>query len=349
MGPITSDSRLDFIRNFSPSWFASVMGTGILAVTTLYYSPYLPALRDVAIFFFYLNLALFSILLIPWVLRWVMFRQNALFDLNHPITSSFYATIAIALLVLAVDFIVIGKNTVAGEVFWLFGVILTVFFATLIPFIMFKSEGIKVEHVNPGWFIPPVGLIVIPIAGSLIIDKFTGLTQEVIIFINYFGWGAGFFLYLALLAICFYRFILHTPLPGTLTPTLWINLGPIGAGIVALVNIVKESPFITVKEPLFVFAFLFWGFGIWWVIMAMVMLLHYLRRMNLPFALSWWAFTFPLGAYIAATHAIASIFNLVLVNYIGFALYWLLVIFWAVTLVRTVVHSYRGTIFRSQS
>jgi len=31
-----------------------------------------------------------------------------------------------------------------------------------------------------------------------------------------------------------------------------------------------------------VFGFLFWGFGIWWVIMAIAMTLHYIKRMKLP-------------------------------------------------------------------
>ncbi|MEM4057953.1 MAG: tellurite-resistance/dicarboxylate transporter [Thermoplasmata archaeon] len=341
------DSKWDTVKNFSPSWFASVMGTGILAVTSLDYSEYLPALKDIATILFYFNVFLFFVLLVPWILRWILFRKNALSDLNHPVTSSFYATIAIAFLVLAVDFIVIGKDMLAGEIFWFFGVVLTVMFSVLIPYIMFKSETIKIEHINPGWFIPPVGLIVIPIAGSLIVHQFSGLMQQFIIFINYFGWGSGFFLYLALSAVCFYRFILHTPLPSTLTPTLWINLGPIGAGIVALINIVKNSAFITVKEPFFVFAFLFWGFGIWWVMMAIAMLLHCLKKLDLPFALSWWAFTFPLGAYVAASHSIATIFNMSLIDYIGFALYWLLVVFWCVTLLRTLFHSYHGNLFKN--
>jgi len=93
------------------------------------------------------------------------------------------------------------------------------------------------------------------------------------------------------------------------TDLFCIILGPIGAGTVALINLVKNSEFITLKEPFFVFALLFWGFGIWWVIMAIVMTIHYIKRLKLPYAMSWWAFTFPLGAYVAASHSVSSIFN----------------------------------------
>ena len=40
------ESKLDVIKNFVPSWFAAVMGTGILAVDSLLYSAYLPILKE---------------------------------------------------------------------------------------------------------------------------------------------------------------------------------------------------------------------------------------------------------------------------------------------------------------
>ena len=342
------ECKCQIIKNFAPSWFASVMGTGILAMTSLFYSEYIPFLKNLAYFLFYLNIVLFFVLLVPWILRWILFKKEALNDLEHPVISNFYATIAIAMLVLAADFIVIGKNIQIGEIFWFIGALATIFFGILTPYVMFKGEHVKLDHINPAWFIPPVGLIVIPIAGSLIIPHASGMVREFVIFFNYFGWGSGFFIYLALLAITMYRFILHHPLPNILAPTIWINLGPIGAGTVALVNLIKNSPFISVKEPFFLFGFLFWGFGIWWVIMAIVMTLHYIniKRLKLPYAMSWWAFTFPLGAYVAASHTISSLFKIPLIDYIGFALYWLLVIFWVVTFVRTFIHAYHGTLFK---
>ena len=232
-----------------------------------------------------------------------------------------------------------------GEIFWFIGALLTIFFGILTPYIMFKGEHVKIDHINPAWFIPPVGLIVIPVAGSLLIPHFSGLFKEFIILVNYFGWGAGFFIYLTLLAVCVYRFILHKPLPNTLASTIWINLGPIGAGTVALINLIKNSPFVTMKEPFFVFGLIFWGFGIWWTLMAIVMTLHYITKLKLPYAMSWWAFTFPLGAYVAASHLIFKIFSFELIDYIGFGLYWLLVFFWLVTFIKTVIKAYHGELF----
>ncbi|MHA1583639.1 MAG: tellurite-resistance/dicarboxylate transporter [Promethearchaeota archaeon] len=339
------DSKFNIIKNFTPSWFASIMGTGILAVTSMMYAKYIPFLKYVAIGLVYFNIALFVLLLIPWTLRWIMFPKNAMADLKNPVKSCFYATIAIAMLVLASNFIVILKAVVLGEIFWFIGTFATITFAIIIPYISFSSSDVTLKHIHPGWYIPPVGLIVIPMAGSLIISNFTGLVQELVIFLNYFGWGAGFFIYLALMVIVFHRMILHEPLPDGLVPTVWINLGPIGVGVAALINLTTNSPFLSGESiaPLKDFGFLFWGFGVWWVLMAITITI---KRKRLPFAMSWWAFTFPLGAYIAGTHAIASSFSLELVDYFGFGLYWLLVIFWSITLINTIRHSFSGKLFK---
>jgi len=334
------DCKCKIVKNFSPAWFASIMGTGILAITSYLYSVHFYFLKYVAISLLYFSLFLFFFLLIPWTLRWIFFRQDAIADLKHPVLSNFYATIAIAMLVLAAGFIIILHDSTIAKIFWISGSFLTILFSILTPYIVFTGSEARIEHINPAWFIPPVGLIVIPVAGSFF------LHNEWEIAINYFGWGAGFFIYLALLAICIYRFILHTPLPSTLAPTIWINLGPIGAGSVALINLIKASPFITIKEPFFVFVLIFWGFGIWWVIMAIVLTIHYIKKLSLPYAMSWWAFTFPLGAYVAASHNISHLFGIEIIDYVGFALFLLLWVLWIQTLVKTAINAYHGTLFR---
>ncbi len=340
------ECRCQIVKNFTPSWFASIMGTGILALVSIFYGGYLPILKTIGVWLFYFNVILFFLLLIPWILRWIFFPKNALSDLYHPVISNFYPTLSVAMLVLSANYIVIGKNIHIGEIFWFIGTLLTIFFALLTPFIAFRGEHVKLDHINPGWFIPPVGLIVIPIPGSLIINHVTPALKELVLLLNIFGWGAGFFLYLTLLAVCMYRFILHHPLPGTLAPTIWINLGPIGAGTTALINLVKHTSLMEMREPIYFFGLLFWSFGIWWVMMAIIMTLYYIRKIKIPYAMSWWAFTFPLGAYVSASYVVGKTFGVKLIENIGFGLYWLLVLFWIVTLGQTLLNVYRGRVFK---
>lgn len=340
------ESKYDIIKNFIPSWFAAVMGTGILAISSLMYSSYLPILSSVAVALFYFNILMFFAFIIPWTLRWIMYPKNAFADLKHPILGSFYPTVAVACLVLASDFIFIGHNMFIAKIFWAFGAIGMFLFSLIVLFYMFKSEEIKLDHVNPGWYIPPVGLIVVPIAGSLIMPHTSGLIHELVVFTNYYGWGTGFMLYVALLAVVLYRFILHNPLPSKLAPTIWINLGPIGAGIIALINLVNNSSFISIKEPFYVFSFLFWGFGVWWALMAIIMTIHYVKNLKLPYGMPWWAFIFPLGAYVASSHLVYGIFHYNIIDYIGFGLYWLLFGLWAITLIKTAIATYHGYPFK---
>ncbi|NJD99044.1 C4-dicarboxylate ABC transporter [Thermococcus sp. LS1] len=326
------------VKDFAPSWFASVMGTGALALVSKAYSSKLPILESFAEFLVYLNTVLFFVLLIPWVLRWIKYRENALADLHHPVLGNFYGTIAIAMLVLSADYLTILGNTSVAWAFWLAGTPLTIFFALLIPYLVFTSEGVDTKAITPAWFIPPVGLIVIPISGAKLMTLASGTAREVMAFIDYFAWGAGFFLYLALFAIVMYRLITHEPMPCGIAPSIWINLGPIGAGTSTLYALVKASDFITVKEPLLTFGLFFWGFGVWWFIMAVLLTLHYIRKLNLPYSLAWWAFIFPFGAYVSAIYNVGTTFGIGATVNFGFALYWLLLAMWLITGIKTIVH-----------
>ncbi|ASJ06766.1 TDT family transporter [Thermococcus pacificus] len=327
------------VKDFAPSWFASVMGTGALALVSLAYSGRLAVLKNVAVWLTYFNTAMFFVLLIPWSLRWLKYRENSTKDLYHPMVSHFYGTIAIAMLVLSADYLLILRETAVAKAFWLIGTPLTIFFALLIPYLMFIQEKIDIKSVTPAWFIPPVGLIVIPLSGGPLIGTFHGIWKEIAILINYFAWGSGFFLYLALFAVVMHRFITHEPLPCGIAPAIWINLGPIGAGTSTLYMLVRNSDFITAKEPFLAFGIVFWGFGVWWLAMAVIMTLHYIRRLSLPYSLAWWAFIFPLGAYVSATHNVGTAFGIGAIDSFGFALYWLLLALWLLTGVKTLKHT----------
>ncbi|RKZ23072.1 C4-dicarboxylate ABC transporter [bacterium] len=340
------ESKRYIIKNFAPSWFAVVMGTGILSLTAYMYSSYITFLLYVSKVLFYLNVILFIVFLIPWILRWFLYRKDALGDLFHPVNSNFYPTFSVGMLVLASNFLVVGKMVLPALILWFCGAIITIFFALFIPFYIFKGEHVKIHHINPAWFIPPVGLIVIPIPGSILVNSLSGILHELAIILNIFGWGTGFFLYIVLLVICVYRFILHTPLQNILAPTIWINLGPIGAGTVSLFGLMGSTNMISVKEPFLFFGVLFWSFGIWWLIMAIAMTIYYIRRLSLPYAMSWWAFTFPLGAYVAATHKVSSFLGFKIIDYFGILLFCLLFSLWLVTACFTLKNAYSGRLFK---
>ncbi len=340
-------SRYRIIKQFNPSWFSAVMGTGILAIGSHYYRSYVPFLGTLSYIFYYIALSLLLFLIVPWTLRWLFFFEDAYNDLEHPILSSFYPTLPVGILILSIGAVIIIKNYILGEILWLIGAPLTVFFVIITFFIVFKGRQMTLDHISPAWFIPLTGLLSIAIPGSLLMEYIPSYMENYVLFMNYFGWGSGFFLYLALFAICMYRFMLRPPLPGILSPTIWINLGPVGTGITGIVTLVTYSEFITVKEPFYIFSLLFWSFGIWWVIMALGMTIYYFRKIKVPYGVSWWGYTFPLGAYVTASYTVGDIMELGFVKDTGFILYWLLLFFWITTTINTILNIYRGTLFEN--
>ncbi|WP_066636832.1 tellurite-resistance/dicarboxylate transporter [Desulfolucanica intricata] len=343
------------IKNFAPSWFASVMGTGIVALTSYFYGTNFSLLQGLGNTILFLNIFLFFFLLIPWILRFIFYREQALLDLKEPVIGQFYATMPIACLVVAADLLVIGIHNmnislaiIMAKGFWVSGAVIALIFSIIIPLQNFINKKVLIESINPAWFMPPVSLIVIPIPGAKLISYWPNDWQQAMLIFNYVSWGSGFFLFLFLEAICLYRLICGSPLPGKLAPTVWINLGPIGAGTIALLNLGSASAPVLgvhVVPVLNLLALFLWGFGFWWFICALCLTVYYINRNNMPFTLSWWAFTFPLGAYSGATYLISSYLKSPAVNNYGFLCYLLLLVFWSIVLIRTIVGVIRKEFF----
>ena len=344
------EKKRDIIKNFLPSWFAVIMGFGIIISSSMAYSSRISYLQYFAKVLAYINIALFVILLIPWILRWIFYKKNAMADFKHPIMTNFYPTITIAAMIIALNLQMIGVPMNITLWIWFAGAIGTIFLSISIPFMIFNNHEIALHHVNPSWFIPPVGLIAIPLFGYPFLSLTLGILNQIVLLFNYFGLGAGIMLYISLLTITLHRFITHPPLPNVLAPTIWIGLGPIGAGIVALLNLIGKSTFVTIKEPFNVFSLLFWGFGLWWAFLTFIMTLYYAKKLKLPYSLSWWAFIFPFGVFVVSSHMIGVIFpSIAIIDGIGFVFYLLLLILWLITLIMTLKSGFTGKVFIRES
>lgn len=341
-----SVSSQQIIKNFAPSWFAAVMGTGVLALGAAFLGHAFPPLASVGVALHWFNVALFLVLLLPWTLRWFHARPQAAGALVHPVVSSFIPTVAIAVLVLSVQFIQIDKAPQVALPLWWLGAALAFGFSFLILFKQFLGEQVMLDHVTPGMFIPPVGLVVIPVAGVPLALATGGAMQGWILLFCYIGLGSGALLWLALQAITMFRFVLHKPIPGPMVPTFWINLGPLGVMPISLIALAEASPFIVDKAPFHVAALLLWGFGAWWLCMAALLTYSYWRRGQLPFALSWWAFTFPTGAFAIASFKLSTVLPLPGTFGLGLVALGLLAMFWSVTLVRSVRGAMDGSLFQ---
>lgn len=339
----------DISRNFAPGWFAAVMGTGVLALTTRSLGQRWPALAVIAEALHWFNSALFVLLAVPWLTRWLRFRAAALQTLNHPVQASFYPTFSIALLVLAAQWLAFSPCVEVALTLWWLGVIVHFAFSFAVLFIVFRGEHVGLDHVTPAQFIPAVGLVVMPLAGGPLLAHMDGALREWALTINIIGLGAGSMMYLGLFGLALHRNYLHKPAPGLLTPTVWIHLAPIGAIPVSLMNVLEQLPYPAAREVATVLMLLLWGFGVWWLLMASLLTLSARQAGQLPFALSWWGFTFPIGAFAAESLRLSQLLGWSSTFAIGVAAWLLLCFFWVITLVRTACGVASGAIFQPHS
>jgi len=352
------------LRNFHPGWFGAVMGTGIVAVAAAMNPGGIAGMRPILMVFAVVMLALAWILavvlIIPYLLRWVHHPDSAWRDMRHPVIGALYATFPAGLLVLATTTAAVGPTIlpvrtvlVVVGILAVVGSVLALAASVSFAVILFVASSVSAEAANGGWFIPPVVTIIVPLALLPLIPAVDAATARLLLVVGYAAWGIGFFLFVLIAALLYARHVYHALPEPPLAPSLWIGLGPIGVGSLALVRL---APFAaTVWNPTAasvmvagsaLAAAVLWGFGLWWLATAILLLGRYRRTGPLPYGVGWWAFTFPLGAYTVATLALASAWNVATLGVLGAVLFVGLVGFWLVVTANTLRHIRTGGVWR---
>ncbi len=300
------------IALFHPGWFGAVMGTAVIGVAAALnpgqFSGLKPVATVVAAVFVVLALLLTVVLGIPYVWRWWRYGEAARADLRHPILGALYATFPGGLLVLASALAGVGPAFLPARlvmplvfVSGLVGMILAFLIGVVFLYLLFVSGEVRPEQTNGGWFIPPVVAIIVPLVLVVLAAQAAepGLARGLVL-AGYGAWGIGFFLFLLVASLLFARLIYHPLPPAGLAPSLWIGLGPIGVGSLALVRLAQAgsslwgdaAPLVVQLSALAALAL--WGFGLWWLAMALLLWQRY-RRHGLPYGVGWWAFTLSPG------------------------------------------------------
>ncbi len=342
----------EILRGFHPGWFAAVMGTGIVG-TAAYLNPGAePALRHTAhvigVTFALLAWLLVITIAIPYLTRLVRHRDAAVIDLHNPIVGALYATLPAAVLVLATTTATVGGSilpahtvTVIVAVLAAIGAPLAIAAGVLFAYTLFTTDGIAGDSANGGWFIPPVVAIIIPLALVPLLPHVSASNGRLLLLAGYAALGIGLLLFVLIAAVLFGRLVFHPLPPAQLAPSLWIGLGPIGVGSLALLRLAAAwHPYFGAGDAAIhgvseLAAAVLWGLGIWWLAIAAALLIRYLRTGGVPYTIGMWAFTFPLGAYTVATVQLARAWHTTPVEWAGAALFLTLLGFWLLVTART--------------
>ena len=88
-----------------------------------------------------------------------------------------------------------------------------------------------------------------------------------------------------------------------------------------------------------------WGFAVLWAALATAITIR-AARARIPFSLTWWSFTFPVGTLVTGTTSLALHTGAGLFRWTAAGLYLVLVAAWVVVSVRTVAGTWRGSLLR---
>lgn len=196
-------------------------------------------------------------------------------DLRHPVRAAFAGAITIGMMLLAAA--ALPYAPVAANWLWLVAVVvhLVIGVWTVRGLINAPREA---ATLTPPLLIPLVGNILAPVIGA----KLGWLALSWMLF------GIGALLWMMIQPILLWRIVVGPPLPERLRPTLVILLAPPAVGSVALTNLMGGSN----PASLIIFGLA--------VFVAMVLVSLVKTFAKVPYAVSWWAYTFPSAAFAIA-------------------------------------------------
>ena len=352
------------VRQFTPNWFTATMGTGILALALNQFPLHIPGLHAVAQGLWFLNMALFLTFTGLYAARWIIYSGEARRIFSHSVMSMFFGAIPMGLATIINGFLVFGLplwGTVAlstARTLWWVDVALSVACGVWVPFMMFTRQEHTIEKMTAVWLLPIVAAEVAAASGALLVPYLSdAAAAERIVVMSYALWAFSVPLAMSMLVILLMRLILHKLPTSDMAATGWLALGPIGTGALGLMllgtDAAKVFPAAGVKgigEVAFgigaIGGAMLWGYGVWWLLMALLTTMRYLRN-GMPFNIGWWGFTFPIGVYSIATLALARITHITLFSLVGGILIVGLTLLWLLVSVRTLVGAWRGHLFVS--
>jgi C4-dicarboxylate transporter/malic acid transport protein len=349
----------DVFRDIGPNWFASVMGTAIVAIAAATLPFDVPGLNMFAVVVWALSAAWLVGLSAMWAVHWTKYTKRALAHANNPVMAQFWGAPAMALLAVGAGTLLAGKEVIgttaavdADWVLWGLGTALGLVTATWIPFLMMTRHKISEDGAFGGWLMPIVPPMVSAATGALLVPyAATGQVRLTVLLGCYAMFGISLFMSVIIITLLWGRLITHKTLPAVMVPTSWIVLGPLGQSVTATGNLSKvagstmQAPYTTGAD---VFALLYgvptWGFAMAWLVITAAITIRTARK-GLPFTLTWWSFTFPVGTCVTGTIALADRTGLDVFRYAAAALFLLLLGAWLTVAVRTLQGSLRGRLF----
>lgn len=354
----------EVIRQFTPNWFAVTMGTGILSLAIAQFPFSILGLFPVAEGLWLLNIALFSLFTLLYIARWIIYFAEAKNIFWHSTVSMFFGTIPMGMATIVNGILVFGlprwgvSVIPVAHILWWLDVAMALVCGVCIPYMMFTRQEHKIEQMTAVWLLPVVAAEVAAVSGGLLVSHITDENFRLTILItSYVLWAYSVPVAFSILVILLIRMAVHKLPHESMAASSWLSLGPIGTGALGMLVIGGVAPSVFAENDLvsigeiakgigFICGIIFWGCGLWWMTLSMLITIRYFR-VGIPFNLGWWGFTFPLGVYSVATLKLATLIELSFFKFFGALLVILLLIMWSLVAYRTVKGAWKGALFVS--
>ena len=277
-GPAADAREGDRLEHLPVTFFAAVMG--LAGLTLALHAgegalglPGWPALAALAA-----TAAAFLGIAALYGLKAVRHPAAVAAEWHHPVKLAFFPAISIALLLLATALAPHAEGP--ARALWLAGAAGQAGLMLAVVSGWIGRRPFQPMHISPAWFIPAVGNVVAPVAGVSL-----GYVE-----LSWLFFATGLVFWLVLLTLVMNRLIFHDPLPGRLYPTLVILIAPPAVAYLAWGQLTGAGadPFARILVNV-AYAF------------AAIVALQARAIARLPFALSFWALSFPVAALAIAS------------------------------------------------
>ncbi|HEX7661270.1 MAG TPA: TDT family transporter [Pseudonocardiaceae bacterium] len=337
------------ISAITPNWYASVMGTGIVAVAAATLPVRIPGLHVAATAVWALVAAMLIGLTALTALHWWHHTSTARGYARDTVMAHFYGAPPMAMLTVGAGTLLLGRDWIGlpaavdiDWVLWFAGTLTGLASAAIVPYLMFTTHRAREDAAFGGWLMPVVPPMVSASTGALLLPyTAAGQLRLSLLLCCYAMFGLSLIASLVVITLIWHRLSVFRVGQARMVPTLWIVLGPLGQSVTAA-NLLGGNAHLAIAAPystaLEVFGVVYgvpvWGFALLWAALAGAITLR-TAASHLPFSLTWWSFTFPVGTCVTATSGLTGHTGSDLFRVASVVLYAGLVGAWALVAVRT--------------
>lgn len=308
------------LRHFPVPLFALVMGLAGFAMACRRAEEVLGLPFSVSPALSFLAVGAFLLVASLYLLKLAIYPAEVAQEFRHPVRVNFFPTMSIAMVLLSG--LLYEPAAVLAQWFWTAGAAVHFAFTLYVVNAWIHRTGIELGHVNPSWFIPVVGNVLLPVTGVHFYPPD----------VSWFFFSVGFVFWLVVLTIVMHRLFFHAALPERLTPTLFILVAPPAVSFLAYVALAGHVD---------AFARVLYYTSLFLTILLASNMARFLRA---RFFLSAWAYSFPLAAVTIATLVMADRVGGDAFQLIATVLLWALILVVAALVWRTAVAVSRGEI-----